>query len=146
MHLLRVFEQSLTDESGQGDIAYLSIAALTAAALGALTFIFVMATISYHNCQPITTISKGDQSVTSVIPCNFDPLPLGQAAGLIFGAFAALIGSLAGYMAATRKPRPAPPSAPVNAPGVQINQAPVVPQQELAPVKPKARKKPRRRR
>ena len=32
---------------------------------------------------------------------------MGQSAGLIFGAFGALIGALAGYMAATRKQRPA---------------------------------------
>jgi hypothetical protein len=71
-------------------------------------FVFSMSAISYHKCEPITTISKGDQSVTSVIPCNFDPLPVGQAAGLVFGAFAALIGALAGYMAATRKQQRAP--------------------------------------
>jgi hypothetical protein len=141
---VKLLREALTDENGQGDIAYLAIGALTCAAIASLLFIFAMSTISYSKCQPITTISKGDQSVTSVIPCNFDPLPLGQAAGLVFGAFAALIGSLAGYMAATRKQRPAAPQ--VNAPGVQINQSSTQPQPIAdPPVKPKARKKPRRR-
>ena len=143
MKVFRLLEQALTDESGQGDIAYVAIGALTLAAIASLIFIFAMSTISYAKCQPITTISKGDQSTTSVIPCNFDPLPLGQASGLIFGAFAALIGSLAGYMAATRKQRPAQLPQQVNAPGVQINQAPALPQPvEVAPaVKRKARKR-----
>ena len=99
--------EAISDELGQADMAYVAIGVLTCAAIGALTFIFAMSAISYYNCKPITTVSKGDQSVTSVIPCNFDPLPVGQSAGLIFGAFGALIGALAGYMAATRKQRPA---------------------------------------
>ena len=141
MKALKILQEALTDESGQGDIAYVAIGALTMAAIASLTFIFTMSTISYAKCQPVTTISKGDQSVTSVIPCNFDPLPLGQASGLIFGAFAALIGSLAGYMAATRKQRPNVPQ--INAPAAQIVQQPVVQPPLPVPVKPK-RRKPRR--
>ena len=149
MHLFKLIEQALTDEGGQGDIAYVSIFCLTAAAIGALVFIFVMSTVSYVHCQPITTISKGDQSTTSVIPCNFDPLPVGQAAGLVFGAFAALIGSLAGYMAATRKQRPAQQGdqtviarniGQVGQPPQQVVDVPPLP----VPVKPKPRKRRRR--
>ncbi len=99
--------ESVSDESGQADIAYLAIAALTGAAIGSLVFICTMAAIAYFRCVPLVTPGV-------VVNCTFDPLPMGQAAGLIFGAFGALIGSLAGYMMATRKqPRPmvaAPPS------------------------------------
>ncbi len=133
-----LIRQALTDEAGQGDIAYVAIAGLTLAAIGALSFIFLMSAISYINCKPITTISKGDQSVTSVIPCNFDPLPVGQSAGLIFGAFAALIGALAGYMVSTRKQRPAQ-LGDQNIYAGQVNQ--VAPQQlPAAPAKPTPQK------
>jgi hypothetical protein len=95
--------EAVSDDAGLADMAYISIGALTVTAIVALVFIFSMSVIDYATCKPITTVSKGDQSVTSVIPCRYDPLPLGQAAGLIFAAFAGLIGSLAGYMAATRR-------------------------------------------
>jgi len=101
--------EAISDENNQADMAYIAIGSLTVAAIFSLVFIFAMSAVSYHKCQPITTVAKGEQSTTSVIPCNFDPLPVGQSAGLIFGAFGALIGALAGYMAATRKgPRPQP--------------------------------------
>lgn len=95
--------EAISDEHGQADVAYVCIGILTIAAVLTLIYVCTVETIDYMRCQPITTISKGDQSTTSVIPCRFDPLPIGQAAGLIFGAFAALIGGLAGYMAATRR-------------------------------------------
>ena len=76
--------------------------------------------------------------MTSVIPCNFDPLPIGQSAGLIFGAFGALIGALAGYMAATRKQRPAQ-LGDQNIYAGQVNQ--VQPQQiPVVPAKPEPQK------
>lgn len=96
--------EAISDEQGLADMAYIAIGVLTTAACFALTFVCAMATVSYLRCQPVTTIGTGAQGVTSVVPCTFDPLPIGQAAGLIFGAFAGLIASLAGYMAATRKP------------------------------------------
>ena len=95
--------QAISDEQGLADMAYIAIGALTLSAIAALAFICTMSAISYHACKPVTTVATGAQAVTSVVPCNFDPLPVGQAAGLIFGAFGALIGALAGYMAATRK-------------------------------------------
>lgn len=97
--------EAISDDQGLADMAYVAIGFLTTAACFALTFICVMSAISYHACKPVLTVATGAQAVTSVVPCNFDPLPVGQAAGLIFGAFATLIGALAGYMAATRKPR-----------------------------------------
>jgi hypothetical protein len=95
--------EAISDDQGRADMAYIAIGALTVGALGALAFIFLMAAIDYVNCQPTTTLTKGGEQMTSVVPCRFDPLPIGQAAGLIFGAFGALIGALAGYMAATRR-------------------------------------------
>ena len=105
--------EALTDENGQGDIAYIAIGALTAAAIGALTFIFGMSAWDYFSCRPLV---KPDV----VVNCSFSPLPIGQAAGLIFGAFATLIGALAGYMVATRRqPRPQPQQQTVIAPQAQ---------------------------
>lgn len=95
-HWLR---EAISDENGQADIAYVAIGVLTFSAVGALGFISLMAAIAYFQCTPLV---KADV----VVNCYFDPLPMGQATGLIFGAFGALIGALAGYMAATRKPRP----------------------------------------
>jgi hypothetical protein len=96
------FRQAISNDSGAVDMAFLAIGLLSIAAVGSLVFIFAMSAISYHSCKPVTTVATGVQAVTSVVPCNFDPLPVGQAAGLVFGAFATLIGALAGYMAATR--------------------------------------------
>lgn len=96
--------EAISDEQGLADMAYIAIGVLTTAACFALTFICVMSAISYHLCGPITTaVNSTGQQVTTQTTCAFDPLPVGQSAGLIFGAFATLIGALAGYMAATRK-------------------------------------------
>ena len=97
--------EAISDDQGHADMAYVAIGMLTVGALGALAFVFFMSALSFHDCKPTLVVVQGAQSVTNVTSCAFDPLPVGQAAGLIFGAFAALIGSLAGYMAATRKPR-----------------------------------------
>ena len=93
--------EAISDDRGQADMAFVAIGFLTMAAVLALGFICVTAAISYHECKPVTTIATGPQPVTSIVPCNFDPLPVGQATGLVFGGFATLIGALAGYMAAT---------------------------------------------
>ena len=90
--------EAVSDETGQADISYVAIGALTGAAIGSLVFVCVMAAIAYFRCIPLV---KSDV----VVNCSFDPLPSGQAAGLIFAAFATLIGALSGYMLATRKPR-----------------------------------------
>ena len=39
----------------------------------------------------------------AAVACVFDPLPIGQASGLIFTAFGVLIGAFSAYMAATRR-------------------------------------------
>jgi hypothetical protein len=106
--------ESISDESGQADIAYIAIAALTGGALGALGFVCAMSAWAFWTCIPLV---KPDV----VVNCTYDPLPLGQSAGLIFAAFATLIGSLCGYMLATRKPRSAPDQN-VFAKNAQVNQ------------------------
>lgn len=103
--------EAISDERGFADIAYVAIGALTGAAIGALGFICVMSAIAYFRCVPLVTPQV-------VVNCTYDPLPTGQSAGLIFTAFAALIGSLCGYMVATRKQSRAPDQI-VNAPNAQ---------------------------
>lgn len=100
--------EALRDEDGLGDIAFIMIGTLGVCAIITLNFICGMSAIDYAHClsTPVTTVTKGAEGLTSVVPCRFDPLPIGQAAGLIFGAFSALIASLGGYMALVRrKPR-----------------------------------------
>jgi hypothetical protein len=97
------FREALSDERGQADIAYASVGVLTIAAICSIAYLFAMGAIDYWNCAPTTTLTKGGEDLTSVVPCRFDPLPMGQAVGLIFAAYASLIASLAGYMAATRR-------------------------------------------
>jgi len=95
--------QAVSDERGQVDVAYVSIMLLVIMACLSVTFILVMSVVSYVQCAPITTITQGGDKMTSVVPCNYDPLPTGQAVGLIFGAFATIIGALGVYMGLTRR-------------------------------------------
>lgn len=95
--------EAISDHEGQPDIAYVVIGMLAVAAIVSLFFIMAMSVYDYSTCMPQTTLTKGPEGLTSVVPCRFDPLPIGQAAGLIFGAFGVLITGLAGYMAATRR-------------------------------------------
>jgi len=96
--------EACSDSESQVDMAYIVIGALAVTAIFALAFIFAMSAIDYRDCQPTIALSNSPKDQTrKITPCRFDPLPVGQAAGLIFGAFSALIGALAGYMAATRR-------------------------------------------
>lgn len=95
--------ESINDGDGQADIAYVVIGALAVAAIAAQLFIMSMSVVSYVRCLKSIDVGKGGDLVKAFVPCVFDPLPLGQASGLIFAAFAALIGAFAGYMAATRR-------------------------------------------
>lgn len=110
-------KEAVSDTENRADMAYLCIGVLALAAVLSLFFICTMSAVSYSKCMPTLTIenqiSIKDQADSSadkrhIVPCVFDPLPVGQAVGLVFGAFAALIGSLAGYMAATRRKEKAP--------------------------------------
>ena len=97
---MKWLREAISDVDGLADMAYLAIGSLTVSAICSLIYIMVMATVSYIRCTHIVDVG---QNTRASIACTFDPLPVGQAAGLIFGAFAALIGALAGYMAATRR-------------------------------------------
>ncbi len=81
MHFLRA---ALSDEAGNPDIAYVVVALLACTAVASIVFL----------------------GVVSVARPGYDPLPFGQAAALVFGGFASLLASLAGYMAATRRKPP----------------------------------------
>ncbi len=127
--------EAISDENNLVDMAYVAIGMLCVGALTTLAFVCIMAVVSYSRCIQIDA-SHGVGAVITA-PCVFDPLPIGQAAGLIFAAFAALIGALAGYMAATRRQAAAPkvtigPAENVN---VAPQPAPVPP--VLPPQKPK---------
>ena len=93
-------KQAISDENNQVDMAYIVIGILATSAVAALSYVLVMATISYLRCTKIVDVGQG---IKAALNCVFDPLPIGQSAGLIFTAFAALIGAFAGYMAATRR-------------------------------------------
>jgi hypothetical protein len=96
--------EACSDSESQVDMAYIVIGGLAVSAIFALAFIFAMSAIDYSHCQPTISLSNTpDDQTRHIVPCRFDPLPVGQASGLIFGAFSALIGALAGYMAATRR-------------------------------------------
>ena len=109
--------EACSDSESQVDMAYIVIGALAVSAIFALSFIFVMSAVDYSKCQPTISLSNTpDDQTRHITPCRFDPLPVGQASGLIFGAFSALIGALAGYMAATRRtPRTTETTATVTA-------------------------------
>jgi hypothetical protein len=108
---MRWLREAISDRDGLADMAYISIGALTVAAIAALVFIFAMSIIAWNACEPVANVTTDVQQqaaarTVEIKRCGFDPLPVGQAVGLIFGAFGALIGALAGYMAATRRAAP----------------------------------------
>lgn len=105
---MKWLREAISDDAGLADMAYLVIGMLALAAVLALAFIFTMSAIDYRSCMPTTTVAtqtakEKDEKSVHVAPCRFDPLPVGQSAGLIFGAFATLIAGLSSYMLATRR-------------------------------------------
>lgn len=116
---MKWLREAISDDAGLADMAYLVIGALAVSAICALAFIFAMSAIDYRSCMPATTVqtantatTKKDERSVHVTPCRFDPLPVGQSAGLIFGAFATLIGALSAYMMSTRRGPKVQPAAP----------------------------------
>ena len=95
--------EAISDDKGLADITYIAVGVLMVAALAAVAFIGTMQTIDYIRCNQTTTVTTADTHVTSVVTCRFDPLPFGQACGLIFAAFASLITSLGIYLAANKR-------------------------------------------
>jgi hypothetical protein len=92
--------EAVTDENGVVDAAYVSIIWALAAVVSTVTFLCLMAAISYFRCYQIADVGAG---VRAQVPCTFDPQPVGVAIGAVLAAFAGMIGALAGYMAATRR-------------------------------------------
>jgi hypothetical protein len=95
--------EAISDENNLADIAYIMVGVSGIAAISISVFLCVMSLIDYVHCTPTLTISTGETDARHIVPCRYDPLPMGQAIGLVFTAYAALLGSLAGYMAATRR-------------------------------------------
>lgn len=91
---------SLTDEHGLWDIAYVSLAAVTALVLGTIVVMCAMAIADWLTCHPIV------KDATLVLDCRFNADQLGNGVGKVCGAYAAALGALALYMGATRPPKP----------------------------------------
>jgi hypothetical protein len=68
------------------------------AVLGAIILTGSMSVVAFFMCTE-------NLSVNPQVLCRYDPLPLGQAVGLICSGFGVSLGALAGYMAATRRPK-----------------------------------------
>lgn len=135
---MKWLREAISDENAQADMAYICIGGLAAAAIASLAFIFAMSVVSYIRCTHIVDVGEG---IRAAVACTFDPLPVGQAAGLVFGAFAALIGALAGYMAATKRaPRVVTTITPrgqqtIETPAAEgVQEVHIVPQQAPVPV------------
>ena len=97
---MKWLREALTDENGVTDVAYVSIFMVTLGILAAIAFICIMSAISYFTCYHITDVGLGQRAQ---VPCTFDPQPVGVALAAVCTAFAAMVGALAGYMAATRR-------------------------------------------
>lgn len=91
---------SISDEKGVADIAYISIALLVVLLVVSVLFLCTMSAISYFNCTVIADVGQG---VRAAIPCVYDPQPIGLAIAASLGAFGSPIAALAAYMAATRR-------------------------------------------
>lgn len=91
---MSIFREAITDSSGVVDVSYLALFWVMVSVLGAITFVCAMTAIVFLRCNA---------------NCTFDPQPLGFAVGAICAGFATALGSLAGYMLATRR-RDAPPA------------------------------------
>jgi hypothetical protein len=92
--------ESINDENGSADMAYISIAALVLVMVGSIIFLCGMSAVTYFRCTQIVDVGEG---VRSAIPCNYDPNPLGIAIAACLGAFGSPIGALALYMGQTRR-------------------------------------------
>ena len=97
---MKWLREAISDSDGVADVAYVVILMLAGAAIATLAYIIAMATVSYIRCTHIVDVGQG---IKAAIACQFDPLPIGQAAGLVFAAFATLIGALSAYMVSTRR-------------------------------------------
>ena len=95
--------QAASDENGLADAAYVSILGIAALLIFTVAFICTMSAVSYSRCIQLDA-TKEHGVLTA--PCVFEPQPLALGIAAAIGAFAAPIGALAGYMAATRRQPP----------------------------------------
>ena len=110
-------KSTLTDSEGRYDVAYVSLFWVMAAVCNAIVVMCAVAAIAYFRCRVFEV-----NGVT--VNCAYDPQPLGIAIGAACGGFATALAALAGYMVATRPPRPAAPPQPA---GTTINMQPAAP-------------------
>ena len=98
------WREAVSDEEGQGDIAYGGVASIIVMFVAVAAFECAMVLVAYVRGVP------------------FDPLPLAQAFALIVGAvFSTGLAGLTAYMLATRKSnKPASPPQTVIAPQAQV--------------------------
>jgi len=102
---------TLTDDNGRFDVAYVSLFGVMGAVIGAIGVMCVLSAFAFYRCVPVV------RETVALVTCSYDPQPLGIAIGAACGGFATALGALAGYMLATRPPRPAAPvqqPSPVN--------------------------------
>jgi hypothetical protein len=97
--------EAMSDEAGQGDIAYGGLGAIIAMFIFVSVFLSAMVMTGYLRDEP------------------FDPMPLAQAFSLITGAvFTTGLAGLTGYMLATRKQPTAQPDQTVIATNAVVHQ------------------------
>lgn len=92
--------ESIRDEAGQADIAYISIGGLVLVLIGTVVFLCTMSAIAYARCDVIADVGQG---VRAAIACPYDPNPLGLSIAACLGAFGSPISALALYMNQTRR-------------------------------------------
>ncbi len=101
---------TLTDDDGRYDVAFVSLFCVMGAVVNTIVTMCVVSTFAYLRCRSFEVNGV-------IVNCTYDPQPLGIAIGAVCGGFATALGALAGYMLATRPPRPAAPQqqpSPVN--------------------------------
>lgn len=88
-------QQAIRDENDLVDVAYLSLYLVMLITVGGIPVLFAAAFTEWGVCLY--------RNAPTVV-CSFPLLDIGKAAGLMCTAFAAALGALGVYMAATRKP------------------------------------------
>lgn len=95
---MRWITESLKDEQGRYDVAYVSLFSIAASVFWVIPFLCTMSWYAFYKCQPVFNDKVQ-------ILCTYDPQPLGVAVGAVCGGFATALAALSAYMAATRVKR-----------------------------------------
>ncbi len=116
-------KSTLTDDNGRYDVAFVSLFWVMVTVCSSISAMTAVSVFAYFRCR---VFEVGGVTVN----CTYDPQPLGIAIGAACGGFATALGALAGYMLATRPPRPAtptqqPPTTNVNVQAAQPQQSPM---------------------